>query len=78
MKNSAWDTPQKRKLCFIVVSPSAQTMFWNSVYADLYDCAPEVLLQTPKPRKIQSYLKVTFGVPAKVTQKLLEGDSKVT
>ena len=45
-------------------------------------CDLQVLLQTPKSRKIQRHKKsdpkVTFGAPAKVPQKLLKSDSKVT
>ena len=40
-------------------------------------CDPEVLLQTPNPEKIKDTKtdsKVTFGAPAKVTQKLLKSD----
>ena len=44
-------------------------------------CDSEVLLQTLNPetfKNTKSDSKVTFGAPAKVTQKLLRNDSKVT
>ena len=49
---------------------------------DKQACDTEVALQSPKTPKNsktrKSYSKVTFGVPVKVTQKLLKSDSKVT
>ena len=45
-------------------------------------CDPPFPLQTPKPPKNsktqKSYSKVTFGLLAEVTQKLLKSDSEVT
>ena len=47
-----------------------------------YSCGPELLLQISKPRKDpktqKSDSKVTFGAPAKVTQKLLKSGSRAT
>ena len=58
----------------LVLSPHALG-FWSPFKPAISPTDP----QTPENSKTQkSYSKVTFGLPAKVTQKLLKSDSKVT